>query len=185
MEDKFCSSKTKDFRLDNVSSVISIRGYAPPLRATKIYTFLLEEFGTRSLDATRTRRIITVQTEKKIGFQGRGGQTVFLNFEPDFCRRIPPERFFLLLFFLARTHYHTSLTLSFIYFIPDRYRGEITSSGETFSNCQFLTQKRIEREFDSQFKYSTSIFVLRRIKLYFTVLYNTNRVFYLHLRKIT
>lgn len=99
MEDKFCSSKTKDFRLDNVSSVISIRGYAPPLRATKIYTFLLEEFGTRSLDATRTRRIITVQTEKKIGFQGRGGQTVFLNFEPDFCRRIPPERFFLLLFF--------------------------------------------------------------------------------------
>lgn len=104
-------------------------------------------------------------------------RTGFLSADPSW--KILPSSFFL-----ARTHYHTSLTLSFIYFIPDRYREEIISSGETFSNCQFL-KKRIEWEFDSQFKYSTSIFVLRSIKLYFTVLYNTNRVFYLHLRKIT
>lgn len=43
-------------------------------------------------------------------------RTGFLSADPSW--KILPSSFFL-----ARTHYHTSLTLSFIYFIPDRYRG--------------------------------------------------------------
>lgn len=190
MESKFRSNVVSEGSWIGQSFfVISIRGYTPPLRATKIYTSSpIPPRGIWHTFARHEAYNYGLDPENRF-LEGRVGvPSIVPYFEPDFCRRIPLKDSFPSSF-LARTHYHTSLK-SFFFFIylsyPRRVEGKYRGAFATFSISQ---ESRIR--FANRFKYSPSIFasclknnqfVSLSLKLFFTVLCNTNRV-YLHLRR--
>lgn len=189
MESKFRSNVVSEGSWIGQSFfVISIRGYTPPLRATKIYTSSpIPPRGIWHTFARHEAYNYGLDPENRF-LEGRVGvPSIVPYFEPDFCRRIPLKDSFPSSF-LARTHYHTSLKSFFFYLsYPRRVEGKYRGAFATFSISQ---ESRIR--FANRFKYSPSIFasclknnqfVSLAIKLFFTVLRNTNRVSYLHLRR--
>lgn len=192
MESKFRSNVVSEGSWIGQSFfVISIRGYTPPLRATKIYTSSpIPPRGIWHTFARHEAYNYGLDPENRF-LEGRVGvPSIVPYFEPDFCRRIPLKDSFPSSF-LARTHYHTSLK-SFFFFLSilsPTSRGEISWNFLKFS-LPISQESRIR--FANRFKYSPSIFasclknnqfVSLAIKLFFTVLRNTNRVSYLHLRR--
>lgn len=148
MESKFRSNVVSEGSWIGQSFfVISIRGYTPPLRATKIYTSSpIPPRGIWHMFARHEAYNYGLDPENRF-LEGRVGvPSIVPYFEPDFCRRIPLKDSFPSSF-LARTHYHTSLKSFFFFYLsyPRRVEGKYRG---TFSNsrCQFLRN----REFDSQ-----------------------------------
>lgn len=145
MESKFRSNVVSEGSWIGQSFfVISIRGYTPPLRATKIYTSSpIPPRGIWHTFARHEAYNYGLDPENRF-LEGRVGvPSIVPYFEPDFCRRIPLKDSFPSSF-LARTHYHTSLkSFFFFYLIPDESRGNIVERSQL---SQFLRN----REFDSQ-----------------------------------
>lgn len=157
MESKFRSNVVSEGSWIGQSFfVISIRGYTPPLRATKIYTSSpIPPRGIWHTFARHEAYNYGLDPENRF-LEGRVGvPSIVPYFEPDFCRRIPLKDSFPSSF-LARTHYHTSLK-SFFFFIylsyPRRVEGKYRGAFATFSISQ---ESRIR--FANRFKYSPSIF---------------------------
>lgn len=148
MESKFRSNVVSEGSWIGQSFfVISIRGYTPPLRATKIYTSSpIPPRGIWHTFARHEAYNYGLDPENRFLEGGVGVPSIVPYFEPDFCRRIPLKDSFPSSF-LARIHYHTSLKSFFFFYLsyPRRVEGKYRG---TFSNsrCQFLRN----REFDSQ-----------------------------------
>lgn len=135
MESKFRSNVVSEGSWIGQSFfVISIRGYTPPLRATKIYTSSpIPPRGIWHTFARHEAYNYGLDPENRF-LEGRVGvPSIVPYFEPDFCRRIPLKDSFSSSF-LARTHYHTSLKSFFFSILSPTSRGEISWSVRNFLN---------------------------------------------------
>lgn len=156
MESKFRSNVVSEGSWIGQSFfVISIRGYTPPLRATKIYTSSpIPPRGIWHTFARHEAYNYGLDPENRFLEGGVGVPSIVPYFEPDFCRRIPLKDSFPSSF-LARTHYHTSLKSFFFYLSYPR----------TFSNsrCQFLRNREFDSQIDSNILHRSSPRVSRII----------------------